>query len=592
MNILLTIHQFLPEYFSGTEILTFSVAKELLRRGHRVGVLTGFPGRDDLPERARFDEYKIEGIDVFRFHHAFVPIGEQTTPSEIEYNNRLAARHFAELLQRIKPDIVHFFHFSRLGTSLIDVAAAAAVPAYYTPTDFWSVCRTCQLMLEDGRMCRGPSRYGGNCVKHIASISPEHHKAARIARFVPDILADVFVKLTVMGVLPNYKDSREVAAVGQRKSFNVTRLNALHGIVAPTKLMREILTANGVDDRLISHAAYGIDIAGYQSRIRKVGKSSVITFGFIGTLMQHKGCHILVDAFRRLGSGRAKLRIYGRTTDDPAYIDALQRMAAEVNSIEFCGTFPNDQMAEVMAGLDVLVIPSIWYENSPLVIYSALAAKCPVIASDFPGMSEVVRDGWNGLTFRPRDVQNLHEKLVSIINDPVLLELLSTNCAPPKSTSKYVDELLALYANRHSVLAGRGEFAGRQTIKPLENYVSTGYISGWSFADFDAPARVSILKDDIVLGQADEFRPRPDVRESMRKHWERIDEERNGFFVMFPLNTNRAEAIVRIEAKDGRLIELPLKDITCGVAMHISGGDFFAIDEERFEKAGNAIAVG
>jgi glycosyltransferase involved in cell wall biosynthesis len=467
LNVLLTVHQFLPEYFSGTEILTFGVAKELIRRGHRVSVLTGFPAKKVLSDSARFDEYNIDGIDVFRFHHAYVPMGGQIILSEIEYNNRLAARYFAHLLQRIRPDIVHFYHFSRLGSGLVDVAAAGAVPAYYTPTDFWSVCVTCQLLLTDGRMCHGPSRYGGNCVKHILSLT-RGTRAARIAKFVPDIVADAIVKLTVSDLLPNYPHHHDVAAIGQRKSFNVDRLNALHGIVAPTRLMRDTLIANGVDSRIISQSAYGIDLAGYQNKIRKVGDSGVITFGFIGTLLPHKGCHVLIDAFRQVDSGRAKLRIYGNTTDNPAYIDTLQRMAAEVNSIEFFGTFPNERIAEVMAGLDVLVVPSVWYENTPLVIYSALAAKCPVIVSDFPGMSEVVRDGWNGLVFEPDDVQNLREKLVRLINDPELLELLSANCLPPKSTRKYVDELLELYAKRDSALAGRGKIPGRQTNDPLD----------------------------------------------------------------------------------------------------------------------------
>jgi glycosyltransferase involved in cell wall biosynthesis len=471
LNILLTVHQFLPEYFSGTEILTFGVAKELLRRGHRVSVLTGFPARNDLPDHARFDEYKIEGIDVFRFHHSFVPMGGQTNVSELEYNNRLAARYFAQLLQRIRPDIVHFFHFIRLGTGLIDVAVAAKVPAYFTPTDFWSVCRMGLMMLADGRVCGGPSRHGGNCVKHLVSLEGVT-RGARIAKFVPDVVADAIVKLTVNGLLPKYPRCDDVAAVGQRKSFNVARLNALHGIVSPTRLMSEKLIANGVDGRLITQSAYGIDLAGYQNKTRKVGESGVITFGFIGTLQPHKGCHVLIDAFRRLGSGRAKLRVYGNTTDSPHYFAILQRMAAEVNSIEFCGTFPNERIAEIMAGLDVLVVPSVWYENTPLVIYSALAAKCPVIASNYPGMSEVVRDGWNGLTFRPGDVQSLYAQLVRLMNDPALLELLSTNCSPPKSIGEYADELLALYANRHSVVAGRGEIPDRQTIKSLEQEAS------------------------------------------------------------------------------------------------------------------------
>jgi glycosyltransferase involved in cell wall biosynthesis len=468
LNILLTVHQFLPEYFSGTEILTFGVAKELIRRGHRVSVFTGFPARILIPDNERLDEYKIGEVDVFRFHHSPIPMGDQTVISEIEYNNRLAARYFAKLLLRTKPDIVHFFHLSRLGMGLVDAAAAAAVPAYFTPTDFWSVCPTSQLMLPDGRVCCGPTRYAGNCVKHIASLNPGM-RGARRAKYVPNIVADAIIRLTVSDVLPNYPNSFEVAAVGQRKSFNLARLNALHGIVSPTRLMTKVLTTNGVEGRLITQSGYGIDLTGYLSRIRNRREAGVITFGFIGTLAPHKGCHVLIDAFKRIGSDRAKLRIYGNPEDFPIYFDSLQRRSQGIDAIEFCGTFPNDRIAEVLDGLDALVVPSLWYENSPLVILSALAAKCPVIASNFPGMAEVVLDGWNGLIFAPGDVQGLGEKLTRLIDDPMLLELLSTNCVRPHSIEEYVDDLLVLYANRDSAVAGREEIIpGRQTLIPLE----------------------------------------------------------------------------------------------------------------------------
>src|SRR3974377_1063007 len=322
LNILLTVHQFLPEYFSGTEILTFSVAKELIRRGHRVSVLTGFPGKQELPDDKPFDEYKIDGIDVFRFHNVYVQIGEQTVATEVEYNNLLAARYFALLLQRIKPDIVHFFHLSRLGGGLIDGGSAVAIAAYYTPTDFWAVCPTGQLLLDDGRMCRGPSRYGGNCVRHVTS-STRRKRVARILRFVPNALADVIVKLTISGMFPKYRFCYDVAAIGQRKSFNVTRLNALCGIISPTRIMTEVLVRNGVDGRLITQSAYGIDLVGYRSQIRKVPETGVVTFGYIGTLAPYKGCHVLIDAFNRIGEGRAKLYIYGNPTEYPDYFHNL-----------------------------------------------------------------------------------------------------------------------------------------------------------------------------------------------------------------------------------------------------------------------------
>ena len=142
MKILLTVHQFFPDYFAGTEVLTLSVAKNFLQRGHEVSVYTGYPAKEILSDDARFDMYEIEGVRVYRFHHGLAPMGGQRVLSEMEYDNRLSAGYFLKLLDETAPDVVHFFHFSRLSAALIDVARHKQIPAYYTPTDFWSVCPT------------------------------------------------------------------------------------------------------------------------------------------------------------------------------------------------------------------------------------------------------------------------------------------------------------------------------------------------------------------------------------------------------------------------------------------------------------------
>jgi glycosyltransferase involved in cell wall biosynthesis len=458
LHVLLTVHQFLPEYASGTEVLTYSVASELMRRGHRVSVFTAFPTTAPLADGARFDQVEYRGIDVYRFHHDRVPMGGQSVTMELEYINKLSAHYFAQLIARIKPDILHCFHLSRLGICLIDGAAAAGLPAYYTPTDFWSVCPTYRLILEDGSACAGPSRNAGNCVRHLMS-TMRGGRAASFARFVPDAVADAVAKLTVDGMLPPYPFHQDVAAVARRKDFNTARLNALHGIVSPTRMMTAVLVGNGVDRRLIRQSAYGIDLDGYDKYPRHARGSGAVKFGFIGTLSPHKGCHVLIDAFRHVEPGRARLYVYGNTREFPGYSDQLERRAAGIGGVEFCGTFANDRIAEIFAGLDVLVVPSLWHENTPLVIYSAMASKCPVVGSDFSGISEVVRDGRNGLLFPAGDVMGLAERLNRLAGDRALLDRLSANCPPPKSTQDYVAELLELYAARDTAVAGRREIS-------------------------------------------------------------------------------------------------------------------------------------
>jgi glycosyltransferase involved in cell wall biosynthesis len=169
------------------------------------------------------------------------------------------------------------------------------------------------------------------------------------------------------------------------------------------------------------------------------------TIGFIGTLSSYKGCHILIQAFNQLNLPSLKLKIYGNPEHFPNYSADLHSLAADNEAIEFCGTFPNHQIADVLSELDVLVVPSLWYENTPLVVYSALAAHCPVIASDFPGMSEVVAHEENGLVFPAGDSYALAEQLRMLANTPDLLPRLSLGCKPPKSSSEYVDELESTY---------------------------------------------------------------------------------------------------------------------------------------------------
>jgi Glycosyltransferase Family 4 len=168
MRVLLTVHQFFPEYKAGTEVLTLSVAKELMRLGHQVHVYTGHLGDALLKDDERFDEYDYEGIHVYRFHHAYTPMLDQTSMIDVGYKNKLALHYFKTIVENFRPDIVHHFHLNRLGVGCIDDLADEGIAQFFTPTDFWMICPTAQLMLGEGRYCAGPNATSGNCVKHFA----------------------------------------------------------------------------------------------------------------------------------------------------------------------------------------------------------------------------------------------------------------------------------------------------------------------------------------------------------------------------------------------------------------------------------------
>ena len=444
MRILLTVHQFLPDYASGTEILTRSVARELLSRGHEVHVLTGFPAQQPLADEDRFDEYDFEGIHVYRFHHAYTAMAGQRSRIELDYDNHLAAEHFAGVLKRFQPDVVHCFHLSRLGTGLIERATQANIPIYLTPTDFWAICLTAQLLLPNNRMCHGPNAQAGNCVKHLAQ-NTQQGLAATCARWLPTPMANLLVSLTRNGVLPAYPQHAEVTAISSRLATNVSRLNRLTKIVAPNRFMRDLLVRHGVQPQRIVLSAFGIDVTPTDTQERRSPPRQPFRVGFIGTLAQHKGCHVLIESFKSMPPGRAILKIYGNPTDFPDYAAALKRQADPNPAIEFCGVFPNASIAQVLDDLDVLVVPSLWYENTPLVLYSAQARRCPVLASHFPGISDVIEDEVNGLLFEPGNAADLARQLLRLMAETGLAERLAAQARPPKPTASYVDELLAIW---------------------------------------------------------------------------------------------------------------------------------------------------
>jgi glycosyltransferase involved in cell wall biosynthesis len=449
MRILLTVHQFFPESKGGTEVLTLHTAQELQRRGHEVTVLAAHPVTTPLRDDQRFDWHEYEGVRIRRFLHQHIPMGGQTNTAETEYNNQLLGRELKRFLKEIPQDVVHFFHLSRLSIAAVDAAVGESNEGrpratLFTPTDFWPVCPTSQLRLPDGSLCLGPGPFAANCVQHLIVSSQPAHVVNRM-RILPNVVIAGGIAAIQQKILPNRWFTPFVQAVSARPDFMRQRLNKLDRILVPTRLMQNILTHNGVHPSLLRYVPYGIDLQHLQRDTNK-GRSHALRVGFIGTLYEHKAPHLLVDAVRSLDPALPiELKIYGSLTEFPDYACALQTRAANDPRIHFAGTFPNHQISDIFANLDVLVVPSIWYENTPLVIYSSMAAGCPVIATNLGGMSEAIADRTNGLLFEKGNIPQLAARLRELADNRNLLRQLAANAPIPKSIPTYVNELESIY---------------------------------------------------------------------------------------------------------------------------------------------------
>ncbi|MGN6368154.1 MAG: glycosyltransferase [Phycisphaerae bacterium] len=449
MRILLTIHQFLPDHASGTEILTLHTAHELTRRGHHVEIFTGYPAKIPLTDAQRFDSYEYQGLKVHRFNHQHLPMGDQTNIIEMEYRNELFGDHFARFLQQNPQDIVHVFHFARLSALTIDACANANIPTVFTPTDFWSVCPLIQLRLPDGSLCEGPTLFAANCVRHVVEVSQPRELSNRL-RVLPNAAVAAGVLAIQNDLLPERWYSPLVRALAARPEFIRQRLNMLDRILAPTHLMENMLARNGIHKSRISYVPYGVDLAHIRRNTNK-GTEPNLRVGFIGTIVEHKGAHLLINAVTSLPKEiPISLDIYGNMAEFPDFAKHLRKMAANDPRISFKGTFPNHEIGNIFNTLDCLVVPSLWYENTPLVIYSSMASGCPVVATDLGGMSEAVTHNLNGLLFEKGSAYQLQQHLKHLALNRPLVAALAAKTKIPKSIPQYADDLERIYAEIQS----------------------------------------------------------------------------------------------------------------------------------------------
>jgi len=128
---------------------------------------------------------------------------------------------------------------------------------------------------------------------------------------------------------------------------------------------------------------------------------------------------------------RASLVVHGPTANRTTYVARLEELARRVGA-SLPGGLARERVPAALAEIDLLVVPSIWYENQPLTILEALATRTPCLVSDLGGMAELVEEGRDGWRFRPGDADDLARVLSDVLADPERLRALPLASAAPR----------------------------------------------------------------------------------------------------------------------------------------------------------------
>lgn len=122
---------------------------------------------------------------------------------------------------------------------------------------------------------------------------------------------------------------------------------------------------------------------------------------YVGQLTEHKGIAFLLDAYYKLHQER-RLLIVGDGESRPL----VEKIAEKDSNVRYLGFMPSGELSKFFAVVDAVVVPSLCYENSPTVIYEALNAGLPVVASRIGGVGELIQEGVSGFLFDPGDTED------------------------------------------------------------------------------------------------------------------------------------------------------------------------------------------
>lgn len=442
MKIAFFVHCFFPKHLYGTETYTLELARHYQSWGHEVTVISaifqGEPSAADLVTRYEYAGIPVICIDKNRIPHSRV----KETYYQADMRPVLES-----VLRELQPDIVHVTHLINHTAALLEVTQQLNIPTYGTFTDFFGFCFNNKLEAADGTLCKGPTRTRENCVACYLKDAARSFRAENWIRFAttPRNAQWIASAASIARYLPGLKGGAVdnlIDDIARRPDTLVELYNAGYkAAVAPTKFLQRAYEANGI--RLPMHGIwFGVEIDRRPKPQRPAEHRPVI--GFIGQIARHKGPDILIEAFQRLPKGVAELHIYGSQDQEPAYMSQLRDLAAD-GDISFRGTFPKEKMHEVLESLDLLVIPSRWYENSPLVLLNALAAHTPVVVSDVAGMTEFLDKGCNGFSFERGNVDDLERVLAKLVGKLDELFGLSLTTHFERTPATMAEETLKIY---------------------------------------------------------------------------------------------------------------------------------------------------
>lgn len=446
MKILQVVHSLPFLNLAGTEIYTHRLSLELSKR-HEVYIFSRVCD-------TRQKEYEVtqevrDGVNIYLINNTF----RACDSFEKYYNNPEIDKRFEDMLNAVKPDIVHIQHLVFLSIGLIKEANKRGIPIIFTLHDYWLICPRWHFLKKDSLPCdkEDLKRFDEECVECLGELLFITKGAKKgyffCKKLLPGRVINVFKDLYFLFMRRMRDNSGFMFKLKDREKNMRGVLDKVDMFLAPSKYARNVFIKFGMPEQKIRVSINGAADALFMDSHKT--KSEKIRFAFIGTIIPAKGLHVLIEAFNGIKDEYLELKIYGKLysyAGFESYLPSLIKMAKNKN-IKFMDEFKNEDIARIFKDIDVLVVPSIWHENAPLVIQEAFLSKTPVIASGIGGIPELINGGMNGLLFKPGDANDLRKKIEYIIDNLSLIQEFRKNMPKIKNIEENAAEIERIYAD-------------------------------------------------------------------------------------------------------------------------------------------------
>jgi glycosyltransferase involved in cell wall biosynthesis len=321
---------------------------------------------------------------------------------------------FKNFLLQLEPDVIHFHHTIRFGVEAIQVARQALPNAKIVLTihEFILICnRDGQMVRKDNEeLCETASPH--RCYRCFPEYSPQQFK--------------------------------------MREEFLKAHLELVDQFISPSHFLAERFIAWGLPADKMTVLENGRQVYEPAPQRQLPPGEKRNQFGFFGQINPYKGTLLILEAVEYLVNNDFKdfqIHLFGNIASGfPEFkAEFLEFLDEHKDLVIYHGKYKQAEIPELIQLVDWVIVPSVWWENSPLVIQEVFMHKRPIICSDIGGMAEKVEDMVTGLHFKVRNAASLAKQLQKVVNQPEIWSNLIQNIQPRLSIEQSAVQHIKVY---------------------------------------------------------------------------------------------------------------------------------------------------